>query len=301
MTCLKKTGYIYAIENNFNLHVWIGRTTTRSIDECFQTHARLARSRPLCGFQQYMAVYGPENFSIRKIRTVRYTWTMELDLAEEEYSFLCDKGGSKSGAEGDLWSRMVVNDCPAVEFPSTSEVVKLALEHTVEAQPLVPDRFASLLLDERTLAVGTTIKEKLVNGKVYVSPLVLQWIWGHQCRDNFNHQLYHFFKVVNDHKIPHNYIGYREPLVSEFSEIQAEIDHLPTTELTVKRWLVMDAASFREALMLLPTPRCRLVRRYYLAMIECLRLYGCYIHELTHSELDLETQLEMDLKDLKFS
>ncbi|CCV02198.1 hypothetical protein IIV30_003L [Invertebrate iridescent virus 30] len=280
---MSKIGYIYAIENNFDNNVYVGRTI-KTIKDRFTQHKHSALTRPNCLLHKFMALHGPENFTVRKLRKVKYNSIIELDLIEEEcirdYGSLNTVYNNKCYEMGNISLKEIVKERkPRVNttfkqliLPSSEEIIKIAFENTLNNKLLSIQSFLNLFLNEEDMVIKI-INEKVVNNKIYVEAMLFEWL-GYDGIENKKKQT--FIKLLENNNIEYQEIDYKDPLIKYFIEIQEEIETMRKVDLPRKRWLIMEPKDFKEAIMCLTTKRSKEIRKYYLLLEELIQLYGTY-------------------------
>ena len=116
-----------------------------------------------------------------------------------------------------------------------------------------------------------------LNGKRYVNVDVslLEW-FGYTNKSNTDKKQA-FIKLLESNEIEYREIGFEDPLIKQFPEIQEEIEQMRPVDKPRKRWLVMNTTSFKEAIMCLTTKRSKEIRKYYLQLEKLVHLYGAYV------------------------
>ena len=100
-----------------------------------------------------------------------------------------------------------------------------------------------------------------LNGRqwAHVCPLLLKW-YGYE-RTNVDNKKA-FIQLLESNEIEYREIGFEDPLIIQFPEIQEEIEQMRPVDKPRKRWLVMNTTSFKEAIMCLTTKRSKEIRKY---------------------------------------
>ena len=106
-----------------------------------------------------------------------------------------------------------------------------------------------------------------LNGRQWalVVPLLLKWM-GYTSVDIDNKKK--FIQLLESNEIEYREIGFEDPLIIQFPEIQEEIEQMRPVDKPRKRWLIMNTTSFKEAIMCLTTKRSKEIRKYYLLLEE---------------------------------
>ena len=128
----------------------------------------------------------------------------------------------------------------------------------------------------------------------HVGASFLKWM-GYERSDKDNKQ--RFMDLLKRNEIEYQEIGYKDPLIQEFSEIQEEVKQMRPVDLPRKRWLIMDNKNFKESIMSLTTKRSKDIRKYYLLLEELVQIYGAYTHKI--KEQQLKVQFEKETSNLK--
>ncbi|ADO00476.1 hypothetical protein WIV_gp132 [Wiseana iridescent virus] len=130
---------------------------------------------------------------------------------------------------------------------------------------------------------------------VNVDTLLLEWM-GYEGKDRFKKQV--FCKLLESNEIEYTEIGYQDPLIFKFLEIEEEIKTMVPMHLARKRWLIMEPDNFKEAIMSLTTKRSKEIRKYYLQLEKLIQLYGAYTTQFKlKEEQQKNKQLEDQIKD----
>ena len=106
-----------------------------------------------------------------------------------------------------------------------------------------------------------------------------------------------FVTILDSNEIPYQEVGYQDPLLEDFPEIQEEIGQMRPIDKPRKKWLLMEPDNFKEAIMCLTTKRSKEIRKYYLLLEKLVQLYGAYTHKFR--ETQLKVQLEAKDKELE--
>jgi hypothetical protein len=131
----------------------------------------------------------------------------------------------------------------------------------------------------------------------HVCTSLLKWM-GYEGQDRFNKQK--FVQLLENNDIAYQEIGFEDPLIDQFPEIQEEIKKLVPMHLARKKWLIMNTTNFKEAIMSLTTKRSKEIRKYYLLLEELVQLYGAYTHKFKENQLKVQLQAkEEELEDAK--
>jgi GIY-YIG catalytic domain len=181
-----KTGYIYAIENNFDTSVYVG-LTIKTIKERFAQHLQAARSnRASCILHLFMAKHGPDNFFIRELRKVEYHSIIELQLVEQEcirdFGNLNTVYNSRSYEMGGLTLERIIQERKPKEkpvcvskVPPKEDVMEIACEaEEVPNKKISLDKFIGLFIPEEE-NFGHILNDLTVKGNIHVSSRVLEW------------------------------------------------------------------------------------------------------------------------------
>jgi hypothetical protein len=115
-----------------------------------------------------------------------------------------------------------------------------------------------------------------MNGKRYsnVTISLLKW-FGYEGKEFVMKQV--FARLLESNEIEYREIGFEDPLIKQFPEIQEEIEQMRPVDKPRKRWLIMDPDNFKEAIMSLTTKRSTEIRKYYLQLEKLVQLYGAYV------------------------
>ena len=116
---------------------------------------------------------------------------------------------------------------------------------------------------------GASSETRFVN----VDESLLKWM-GYE--GTTKKQKENFLKLLENNDIEYQEIGFEDPLIHQFSEIQEEVVKMRFIDKPRKRWLIMEPDNFKEAIMSLTTKRSKEIRKYYLYLEKLVQLYGAY-------------------------
>jgi len=129
----------------------------------------------------------------------------------------------------------------------------------------------------------------------FIGTLLLEW-FGYEGAGRKMKQS--FLILLESNEIPYQEVGYQDPLLEDFPEIQEEIKKLAPMHLARKKWLLMEPKNFKEAIMCLTTKRSKEIRKYYLLLEELVQLYGAYTHKFRENQLKVQLQAkDKELED----
>jgi mRNA-degrading endonuclease YafQ of YafQ-DinJ toxin-antitoxin module len=125
---------------------------------------------------------------------------------------------------------------------------------------------------------------------IYIYTSLLEWL-GYEGMENL--QKHAFLNLLDRNQIIYKTIGFQDPLIYEFPELQKEIEKMRPVDRPRKRWIIMDPKNFKKAIMKLKTKRRDDIQDYYLLLEELVQLYGAYTHKFK------ENKLKEELKEAK--
>lgn len=120
---------------------------------------------------------------------------------------------------------------------------------------------------------------------INVDTLLLQWM-GYEGSENKRKQT--FIKLLESNDIEYQEIGYEDPLIKQFPNVQEEIKILAPMHLARKKWLIMEPDNFKEAIMSLTTKKSKEIRKYYLQLEKLVQLYGAYTYKFKENQLNAQ-------------
>jgi hypothetical protein len=182
------------------------------------------------------------------------------------------------------------------------ERVLLALEKSPELMDILT--FVKEVEFEIKDNLGFDVLWDSMTGKhrTNVGTMLLNWM-GYEGSDRKIKQT--FLMLLESNEIEYKEIGFDDPLIEVFPEIQEELKIMLPMNRKTKKWLIMEPDNFKEAIMSLTTKRSKEIRKYYLQLEKLIQLYGAYTHQFKDRQLkakDDEIQANMDhillLKDL---
>jgi len=284
-----KIGYIYAIENNFDASVYIG-LTTKPIKERFAKHLQDARSKyASCILHKFMALHGPENFSIRELRKVQYTSLVELQLVEQEcikdFGDLNTAYNSRSyEMAGITFDKVIRERKPQKEkvvlppLPPKEDIMEIAYEAEAIPNKKIPiDHFISLFIEEDR-NYGKILDDLTVEGNILVGRLVLEWFgYEGEAKD----QKKAFIKMLQRNDIYYNQLTGNNTEVKLYPSIKDEINTMAKCDVVKTKFLIMEPNDLKMAIMQLKTKNGHIIRQYYIDLEELLKTYVEYNNEKT--------------------
>ncbi|CCV01984.1 hypothetical protein IIV22A_140L [Invertebrate iridescent virus 22] len=306
----KKIGYVYAIENNFDSSIYIG-LTTKSIKERYAQHLQAAKSKHAsCILHKFMAKYGPENFTVRKLRRVEYTSIIELQLVEEEcirdFGDLNTVFNSRSYEMAGITLDKVVRERKPPKdkvilppLPSKEEIIEIACEvEEIPNKKILLDHFISLFIEEDR-NYGKIIEDMTSeNGYIHISRVVLEW-FGYT--GEYIKQRQNFKKMLNNNNIPYRELTQKDKEIEMYSTIQEELQLLPKN-VTNSKFLLMEPDDIKMAIMQLKTKNGHIIREYYIDLEKLLKIYTEYTLYFNHREATRQiTDLQQTMRELRES
>jgi hypothetical protein len=96
-----------------------------------------------------------------------------------------------------------------------------------------------------------------------IGTMLLNWM-GYEGSDRKIKQT--FLMLLESNEIEYKEIGFDDPLIKEFHEIQEELKIMLPMNRKTKKWLIMEPDNFKEAIMSLTTKRSKEIRKYYLQL-----------------------------------
>jgi MSV199 domain/GIY-YIG catalytic domain len=278
-----KTGYIYAIENNFDTSVYVG-LTIKTIKERFAQHLQAARSnRASCILHLFMAKHGPDNFFIRELRKVEYHSIIELQLVEQEcirdFGNLNTVYNSRSYEMGGLTLERIIQERKPKEkpvcvskVPPKEDVMEIACEaEEVPNKKISLDKFIGLFIPEEE-NFGHILNDLTVKGNIHVSSRVLEW-FGYE--GEYRLQKRNFIKMLKNNEIPYQELTQKDDEIKRYPTIKEEISLLPSN-VTNSKFLIMEPKDIKMAIMQLKTKNGHIIRQYYIDLEDLMKLYVEY-------------------------
>jgi hypothetical protein len=262
-----RKGYIYAVENNFDDHVYIG-STVDSIENRFRKHKADALKRPSCAFHVYMKLHGIDNFSIKLIKEVDIFSILDLHLLEE--SFIKDYGSlntihgelknlqiERNTTESKIFSKQTpwftTIDPQVVKMDDVikeiSNNIKISIKELIEIFIEPEQNFDSIL---NNITVENTI---------YISREILTWL-GYT--GAFGEQRKGFKKLLKRHNLPFEEIKSSDVKCSLYSNIQRDMNILNKGVVSQSKWLIMNIDSFKKIALAVNTKNSVIIKQYFI-------------------------------------
>ncbi|CCV01821.1 hypothetical protein IIV22_144R [Invertebrate iridescent virus 22] len=126
---------------------------------------------------------------------------------------------------------------------------------------------------------------------IYIYISLLEWL-GYSGPKELQKQA--FINLLDRNNIIYKTIGYQDPLVLEFSQLQEEIQLMRPVDKPRKRWIVMETTNFKKAIMRLNTARREDIQDYYFLLEELVQLYGAYTTQFKEKQLNDQIQAKDD-------
>ncbi|CCV01870.1 hypothetical protein IIV22A_026R [Invertebrate iridescent virus 22] len=173
----------------------------------------------------------------------------------------------------------------------TDPRVLLALEKSSELMDILT--FVKEVHFEIKDNLGFDVLWDSMTGKhyIYIYTMLLEWLGYAGSKEQ---QKQAFLNLLERNEIPYFSIGYKDPLIEKFPQIQEEIKIMLPMNRSTKRWLVMEPKNFKEAIMCLTTKRSKEIRKYYLLLEELVQLYGAYTTQFKEKQLNDQIQAKDD-------
>ncbi|CCV02364.1 hypothetical protein IIV30_169R [Invertebrate iridescent virus 30] len=308
-TMTTKIGYVYAIENNFDASIYIG-LTTKPIKDRYAQHLQAAKSKHAsCILHKFMALHGPENFSVRKLCRVEYNSLIELQLVEEEcirdFGNLNTVYNSRSYEMAGITLDKVVRERkPSKDkvilppLPPKEEIIEIACEaEEIPNKKISIDHFISLFIEEDR-NYGQILDDLTVeSGSIHVTRRILKW-FGYE--GELKEQKRNFKKMLKNNFINYRELSYRDEEIKQYSTIQQELSKMSNCDVVKSKFLIMEPKDLKMAIMQLKTKNGHIIRQYYIDLEELLKLYTEYTLYFNHRESQRKiTDLEQMMTDLK--
>ncbi|CCV02371.1 hypothetical protein IIV30_176R [Invertebrate iridescent virus 30] len=306
-----KIGYVYAIENNFDASIYIG-LTTKSIKERYAQHLQAAKSKHAsCILHKFMALHGPENFSVRELRRVEYNSLIELQLVEEEcikdFGNLNTVYNSRSYEMAGITLDKVVRERkPSKDkvilppLPPKEEIMEIACEaEEIPNKKISIDHFISLFIEEdrnygQILDDLTTESES-----IHITKAVLEW-FGYE--GEYRKQKEAFLKILRRNEISYSELTKKDKKIKLYPTIKEELLTINEGAQTCAKFLIMKPDDVKMAIMQLKTKNGNTIRQYYIDLEKLLKMYTEYTLYFNHRESQRQiTDLEQMMVDLKVS
>ncbi|CCV02232.1 hypothetical protein IIV30_037R [Invertebrate iridescent virus 30] len=304
-----KIGYVYAIENNFDASIYIG-LTTKSIKERYAQHLQAAKSKHAsCILHKFMALHGPENFSVRELRRVEYNSLIELQLVEEEcikdFGNLNTVYNSRSYEMAGITLDKVARERKPPKdkvilppLPPKKEIMEIACEaEEIPNKKISINHFISLFIEEDR-NYGKILDDLTVEGKILVGTLVLNW-FGYE--GEYRKQKQNFKKMLRNNNILYRELTWDDKELEQIPTSQQELQLLPHDGARAcSKFLVMDPRDLKMAIMQLKTKNGHIIREYYIDLEELLKMYTEYTLYFNHRESQRKiTDLEQMMSEMR--
>ena len=305
-----KIGYIYAIENNFDASIYIG-LTTKTIKERYAQHLQAAHSKHAsCILHKFMALHGPENFSVRELRKVKYNSIIELQLIEKEcirdFGDLNTVYNSLSYEMAGITLDKIARERKPQKdkivlppLPSKEEILEIACEaEEIPNKKISVDHFISLFIKEDRNYGKILDDLTSEGGQIHLTTVVFEW-FGYE--GEYKVQKQNFKKMLKNNDISYQELTQKDEEIEQYPTIIQELQLLPHDGARAcSKFLIMNPRDLKMAIMQLKTKNGHVIRDYYIDLEELLKLYVEYTLYFNHRESQRKiTNMEQMMADMR--